>query len=189
MAIPLEQLIAYPAVGQPTPAPAAGTNYNYGAGSPFSFPTSTYGQNMQDPNVAVQQSLEAMLNPNSSYIQQARQRGANFAQQRGGINSSIAAGASERAATEAALPLAQQAIGIQQARERTEAEDWITGQNFKRTIGLMPLQSSMEMLRSVQEYALADPALYSPEVVSGYSNFFEKNMNNILSNYFSNLKL
>ncbi|MEM4546779.1 MAG: hypothetical protein QW328_08485, partial [Nitrososphaerota archaeon] len=45
---------------------------------------------------------------NNPYIQNARQRGVEYAARRGGVNTSIAAGASERAAIEAALPIASQ---------------------------------------------------------------------------------
>lgn len=148
----------------------------------------SYQQNLRDPNEMVQSSLEAMLDPSSSYIRNARQRGAEYAASRGGINSSIAAGASERAAIEAAAPLAQQALAIQGQREQVQAEDWMSQQNFNRSmqgqIAMMPLQNSFSMLNMLQQAAIQDPALYTPEVTSGYSNFFQKNMNDILSNYF-----
>lgn len=150
--------------------------------------TPAYQQNLRDPNELVQSSLEAMLDPSSSYIRNARQRGAEYAASRGGINSSIAAGASERAAIEAAAPLAQQALAIQSQRENTQAENWLSEQNFNRSIqgqlALLPVQSSFNMLNMVQQAAIQDPALYTPEVTSGYSNFFQKNMKDILGNYF-----
>lgn len=140
-------------------------------------------QNLQGPNEMVQSSLEAMLNPSSQYIKNARQRGIEYAATRGGINSSIAAGAAERSAIEAAAPLAQQAAGAQ-------IEDWLSGQNFNRSIqgqiALMPLRNSFDMLSTIQQYALQDPALYTPEVTSGYSNFFQKNMKDIMDTYFQN---
>lgn len=148
----------------------------------------SYQQNLQDPNEMVQSSLEAMLDPSSSYIRNARQRGAEYAASRGGINSSIAAGASERAAIEAAAPLAQQALAIQSQREQVQADDWLSNQNFNRSmqgqIAMMPLQNSFNMLNMVQQAAIQDPALYTPEVTSGYSNFFQKNMKDIMENYF-----
>lgn len=112
---------------------------------------------------------------------------------RGGINSSIAAGASERAAIEAVAPLAQQAAGFDLTREmatrNAELENWLAGQNFNRQltqeISMLPLASSFNMLNAVQNFALQDPALYTPEVVSGYTNFFNRNMNDLLNRYFS----
>lgn len=153
----------------------------------------SYQANLPSGVGMVQSSLEAMLNPNSSYIQNARQRGAEYAASRGGINSSIAAGASERAAIEAAAPLAQQAVAIESTREQVAAEDWLSGQNFNRSLQgqltMMPLTNSFNMLNAVQQYALEDPALYTPEVISGYSNFFQKNMDDIMNTYFSSLNI
>jgi len=52
--------------------------------------------------------LNALLKEDSSYIQSARAKGAEAANSRGLINSSIAAGATEKAAIDAALPIATQ---------------------------------------------------------------------------------
>lgn len=149
-----------------------------------------YGTNLQNPNEMVQEAMGAALDPNSSYIRNARQRGLEVAASRGGINSSIAAGASERAAIEAAAPLAQQSLDIQKNRESIQAQDWITQQNFQRGMMQMFTQgafdSTRSMLDSVMQYSLDDPELYTPDVVSGYSNFFVSNMQNIFSRFFTN---
>lgn len=141
-----------------------------------------------NPNTMVQSSLEAMLNPNSSYIQNARQRGVEYAASRGGLNSSIAAGASERAAIEAAQPLVQSALDIQKTRDVLAGQDWLDTQAFNREfqgqLAMLPVVNSFNMLKSVQDFALQDPALYTPDVVSGYSNFFNQNMNDIMNQYF-----
>ena len=151
-------------------------------------PVQVYGQGLQDPNAVVSGSLETMLNPNSQYIQNARQRGVEQAAVRGGVNSSIAAGASERAALEAAAPLAQQAVNIQQTREGVNADNWAASQNFNRAflgqLGQTSFNSSVGMLEMMQKYAMDDPELYTPEVISGFSNFFQRNMNDILGRYF-----
>jgi hypothetical protein len=136
----------------------------------------------------VTQSLQDILNPNSTYIQNARQRGVEMAATRGGVNSSIAAGASERAAIEAAAPLATAAVNIDVQRQQAVTEDWLNQQNFNRTfqgsLAMLPVQSSFGMLEAIQQYALEDPELYTPDVVSGYSNFFNQNMKNVLDSYF-----
>ena len=154
-------------------------------------PLQTYGTGLQDPNAVVTGSLESMLNPNSQYIQNARQRGVEQAAVRGGVNSSIAAGASERAAVEAAAPLAQQAVNIQQTREGVNADNWAASQNFNRAflgqLGQTSFNSSISMLEMMQRYAMEDPELYTPEVTSGFSNFFQRNMNDILGRYFKGL--
>lgn len=165
----------------------------------------------------VSRSLQQLLNPNSAYIQNARQRGAEQAQARGGINSSIAAGASERAAMEAVQPLVQQAVDVDQqkykllaedylaqqgyraqsaladksgalqmalAQQQANSENWLSEQNFGRAMFGQTFANSMGMLNMVQQYGLEDPELYTPEVLSGYTNFFQQNMNDLLSRYF-----
>lgn len=152
-------------------------------------PANTWNTNLPSGATMVNNSLETLLNPGSSYIQNARRQGLNTAAQRGGINSSIAAGAAERAAVDAAQPLVQQAVGIDQSREEVAANDWLAKQNFGRALTGQKFNSTLNMLQAIQDYSLADPELYTPEVTSGYSNFFQKNMNDILSTFFKGLNL
>lgn len=133
----------------------------------------------------VKGNLESLLAPGSSYIDNARQRGIEYAATRGGVNSSIAAGAAERSAIEAAAPLAQQAIAIDQQNKDYAMQDWLSQQNFGRNLFTQKFGSSLDMLNGINQMALMDPELYTPEVTSGMSNFFQKNMNDILKNYFS----
>lgn len=132
----------------------------------------------------VRGNLESMLAPGSSYIDNARRRGAEQAATRGGINSSIAAGASERAAIEAATPLVQNAIQLDQSKQDAQTQDWLAQQNFGRNLFTQKFGSSLDMLNSINQMSLMDPELYTPEVSSGMSNFFQKNMNDILGTYF-----
>jgi hypothetical protein len=67
-----------------------------------------YTRNVGQNELASNQ-LNTMLDGNGKYIQNARQRGLETAARRGLMNSSIAAGSSERAAIEAASPFAMQA--------------------------------------------------------------------------------
>ena len=60
------------------------------------------------PEQLVQYQLNRILDSNSPLLQSARTRGLQFANQRGLLNSSIAAQASEQAAIDAALQIAQQ---------------------------------------------------------------------------------
>jgi len=131
-------------------------------------------------------SLEQMLAPNSAYIQNARQRGLEQAATRGGINSSIAAGAAERAAIEAAAPLVQQATQLDQTGVNAQYEDWLAQQNFGHSLFAERFSSSLGMLERIQQYGLEDPELYTPEVLSGFNNFFQQNMQDILRRYFNN---
>lgn len=132
----------------------------------------------------VQETLNTFMDPNSDYMKNARQRGVEYAATRGGVNSSIAAGASERSALEAAQPMVQQAVSIDQGREDVAMQDWLSKQNFNRALTGQVFNNSMGMLQAVQNFALNDPALYTPDVVSGYSNFFQKNMDDVLNQYF-----
>lgn len=133
-------------------------------------------------------SLESVLGSNSPYIQNARRRGAEVAATRGGINSSIAAGSSERAAIEAAQPLVQQGVSIDQAnlqqQRDVEYNNWLSEQNFGRALVGQRFNSATDMLAMLQQAALNDPELYTPEVTSGYSNFFSKNFDDIMKRYF-----
>jgi len=176
----------------------------------------------------VQRSIQSFLDPNSAYIRNARQRGVEMAATRGGVNSSIAGGASERAAMEAIQPFVQQAVDVDQqkyqlmaqdylaqkgysaqsaladksnamqaalaqyngglqmslAQQQANSENWLSEQNFGRALFGQTFTNSMGMLNMVQQYGLDDPELYTPEVLSGYTNFFQQNMGDLLNRYF-----
>jgi hypothetical protein len=151
-------------------------------GGPFQMTQAPFAG--RDYNAMIQGSLESFMNPNSQYIKNARQEGAQYAQQRGGINSSIAAGASEKEALGAAVPLAQSAVASQLGQEQAQLSNWMDTQGFNRQMNAMPYQNSMNMLTAVTQMGLQDPQLYSPSVISGFSNFFNQNMNDMLKSYF-----
>ena len=132
--------------------------------------------------------LEQVVGSGSPYIANARRRGMETAATRGGINSSIAAGAAERSALEAAQPLVQQAVQIdhsnQQLGQQAQYDNWLAQQNFGRALYGQQFSSSLDMLNYLQQAAVNDPELYTPEVISGFSNFFQKNTQDILNRYF-----
>ena len=154
-------------------------DYIVGATSGAPMPMNSVNGTQQTLN-----SLDQVLSSGSPYIENARRRGMETAAARGGINSSIAAGASERAALEAAMPLVQQGMQIDSAAQNAQYENWLSQQNFDRALVGQAFNSSASMLQSVQQYALADPELYTPDVVSGYTNFFQDNMDQVLKRYF-----
>jgi hypothetical protein len=86
---------------------------------------------------------------------------------------------------QAAQPLMSEALGIQQQRDQLAGQDWLSSQGFNRQIQgaltMLPITSAYHMLDTVQNYALQNPALYTPDVISGYSNFFNDNMNNVMN--------
>lgn len=140
--------------------------------------------NRQNGTQQAMNSLDQVLSSDSPYIQNARRRGLETAAARGGINSSIAAGASERAAIEGAMPLVQQGLQIDAAAQNVQYDNWLSQQNFGRALVGQSFNNTSDMLRSIQEYALADPEVYTPDAVSGLSNFFDKIMNESLKRYF-----
>lgn len=71
------------------------------------------------PSVNTSDNLNQLLNSDSLHMQQAKQQGMNTAASRGLINSSIAAGASQQAAVNAAAPIAQ-------ADANTALQQWNT---------------------------------------------------------------
>lgn len=158
------------------------------------FNTSVYGNPQPAVTPAasgtsqVLSSLESIVGSNSPYIQNARRRGLETAATRGGINSSIAAGSSERAALDAAQPLVSQAVNIDQQnlqqQRGAEYDNWLSQQNFGRALYGQKFSSSLDMLNYLQQAAVNDPELYTPEVTSGFSNFFQKNMQDIMQRYF-----
>lgn len=180
-----------PAVPTPVSQPATPV-YMQGTPAPqqFNMATPYYASNYNTPidgvdyNQRLSDSLEYFMDPNSAYIQNARQRGLETAAVRGGVNSSIAAGASERAAIEAALPMAQASTGMQAGRDQAKLAEWAAANNFNRELFAQPFTSSMDMLKRFTDASLQDPELYSPSVISGYTNFFNQQMNDMLRRYF-----
>lgn len=132
----------------------------------------------------VMSSLDQVVGANSPYLANARRRGLEVAATRGGINSSIAAGSSERAALDAAMPLVQQGVAIDNQARDVEYNNWLSQQNFGRALFGQKFSNSLGMLNQLQQYALEDPELYTPEITSGFSNFFQQQTNDILQRYF-----
>lgn len=136
----------------------------------------------------VQGNLDAFTSPSSQLIQQARQQGMQYAQQRGGINSSIAAGAAEKSALDQAGNLAGAATAIDQQREAITMDNWLNTQNFNRAMTGQfqqgAFQNSLNMLNMLQQASMDDPELFTPDIVSGMSNFFSMNAGDIFKRYF-----
>ena len=63
---------------------------------------------VSDPTDTVRGQITSLLDEDSAYLERARFRGEEYAASRGLLNTSIAAGAGETSAIEAALPIAQQ---------------------------------------------------------------------------------
>jgi len=68
------------------------------------------------PEETVAGTMKGLLSSGSSYLEAAKTRGTQFAAQRGLLNTTMAAGASEAEAIKSALPIAQQDAGYMQNR-------------------------------------------------------------------------
>jgi hypothetical protein len=155
------------------------------------------------PNELVENRLNGLLSSDSAYIRNARLRGAEYAASRGNINSSIGAGASQRAALEAAMPIAESDAGVyrdanranfeslsqlRQMRTAADLDNWLSSENFTRDfngrLATMSIQSSQDMLTYITQRALEDPAVYTPDVISGFNNFFNLNMKDMFRNFY-----
>lgn len=155
------------------------------------------------PNELVANQLDTLLGSNSPYMQNARQRGLEYANSRGNLNGSMAAGASQRAALEAALPIAQSDADVyrqanagnfeslsqlRQMRVAGDIENWLNSESYNRDfngrLAMLPIQSSIDMLAYLAQRAYEDPAVYTPDVMSGFANFFNGNMFDILNRFY-----
>jgi hypothetical protein len=190
---------------------------------------------MQNANQQVQESISSFENQGSEYMQNAIRRGLETAAARGLGNSSIAAGASQRAALEAIEPFVAQSLDTQRQRETqqfqsqqnqlnqaldlqkqreglafqgeqaqidrdlktklqqdaTYQQDWLNDRNYTRefngALSQIPVKSAYEMQQLITQYALENPEVYTPAVVSGMTNFLQNNMMSMLKQYFPNL--
>lgn len=149
------------------PAPAAYTP------APIAFNTPTEQQNMQQATDNMMQVQNDVLNSDNAYIKNARQMGLEHASNRGLLNSSIAAGASQRAAIEASQPIAQSIYA--RGNAKTDYYDMAR---------LMPLQKALSLVDDFAQRALDQPDVYTPGYVNGMTNFFMSNMQNVMKNFF-----
>lgn len=191
---PTTPLTGTPVVAPPVPAGTpTGTN-GYQNGQSLADYVANAGTNGIPPQQygsgqVISDFMNQFTNSNSAYIQNARRRGTEQAASRGGLNSSISAGAAERSAIEAAQPLVNEAAGLLRSREGYAAQNWINSQQFDRefngTLATLPITSSLNILQSLADAAVSNPEVFTPEIISGLSNFFTGNLQDILSQFFN----
>jgi hypothetical protein len=110
-----------------------------------------------NPNneVTVEQRLNSLLEKDNPFLVASRTRTQQAAQARGLQNSSIAAGAGEKAAIESALPIAQQDAQYYQqkdlAGQQGEIESFLSGQSANQQAGLYNTQGQISSQLSGQE--------------------------------------
>ncbi len=213
----------------PTPDPYAGSSVGGALGVPGSTgpglpgqpaPGQIPGPNGEGgfgPGNIVTDYMSQLLDPNGTYISNARRRGIEQANSRGMLNSNMAAGASQRSAIEAAQPLLDQAMNLHRQREsnafdgeqsalgrdhdftqsalgrnhdftRAQLDDWMKGNQFNRefngALSMMPVNSAFQLNSMIQTYALDNPEVYTPNVISGMTNFFNQNFMQIIRDMF-----
>ena len=195
---------APPMGGNTPPILADGTNPYIQAPPAYQLPGSA-GFN---PATVATNAMNQITDSGGAYMSNARRRGLEFAAARKLGNSSIAAGASERAALEAAAPLFGEAMGLHKDREgrafqgeqaqldrnqqytMAQIDDWKSSRQFNRefngVLSMMPINSAYQLNSQIMNYAMDNPEVYTADVISGMSNFFNQNFQQILSQYFPN---
>jgi hypothetical protein len=73
-------------------------------------------------------------------------------------------------------------------RTAADLDNWLSSENFTRDfngrLATMSIQSSQDMLTYITQRALEDPAVYTPDVISGFNNFFNLNMKDMFRNFY-----
>lgn len=191
----------------PNSAPSMGGNAPV---SQSPFPVASNPQQVYQPNMGagqvVQDYMTELLGENSGYIQSARRSGIEQAANRGLLNSSIAAGNSQRAAIDAAQPILNQITNLHNQREQlaftgeqnqmdrdqqitmARISDWAANNQFNReyngNLSLLPIKNIMDLNAQLTQAAIDNPEIFPPEVVSGLGEFFGTNMLAMLQQWF-----
>ena len=123
-----------------------GTDSNGSGGTDPATPSAPDPLSVPETGDSVISTLNGLLDSNSRYIKLARAAGERQAQERGLLNSSLAAGSSEAAAIAAAAPLASQDASIIAQRNQSRLEGDINQRNATSIQGLQDA-SAMERLK------------------------------------------
>lgn len=197
----------YPNTGATPGAPGGGPPGNplpgVTNGNPYAPPASF------SPGNVVQDNLNNLLNHDGAYMTNARQRGLEVAANRGLLNSSVAAGASQRSALEAAQPILNNIMGLTSQREsqahssseaqrgrqfqaefasmNAQLQDWMSNNEFNRNfngqLAMMPIASAADMWSGLMQLAASDPTVFTPDVLAGYQDFFQTGFDEYISRY------
>lgn len=111
------------------------------------------GQQLPSASQTTMGFMDDLLNKEGSYITNARRRGLEQANSRGMMNSSIAAGASQRSALEAAQPILNQIMGLNNQRE---GQDFQARQNaINQAFGLTQNRENQQFQRDMTGMGMA----------------------------------
>lgn len=195
---------------QPLATPFAGQ-------APYTGPvTSTTGSqtgSLYAPRLDEAAILDSYINQlasrDSALMRNARIVGLEQAAGRGLQNSSIAAGASQRAALDSLVPMAQTAMSTFDQREgrqwtaeqnqldrdqqitMSEVQNWLNHESFMREfnaqLATFPISNTAQLLNMIAEQSITNPEIYTPDVVSGITEFFTTNFLDVLGRYFPSM--
>ena len=71
-----------------------------------------------------------------------------------------------------------------------EVQNWLNNESFMRDfnaqLATMPINNTANLLNFISQQAITNPEIYTPDIVSGMSEFFTTNAMDVLSRYFPN---
>lgn len=71
-----------------------------------------------------------------------------------------------------------------------EVQNWLANEAFTREfnaqLAAMPINNTANLLNFIAQQAITNPEIYTPDIVSGMSEFFTTNAMDVLSRYFPN---
>lgn len=74
--------------------------------------------------------------------------------------------------------------------DEAQVQNWLNSESFTRQfngqLAMLPIGAAADLNRMITQYAMQDPELYTPAVVSGMSEFFNSNMLAIMRQYLPN---
>ena len=163
-------------------------------------------------NFGPAQTVNDMINSfiNGPYAQNAYRRGVEQAAARGLANSSIAGGQAQRAALEAVQPFVSEGMSLLNQREgraltqqesqlqrdfqrmmqgdAVAQQNWLANQAYSRefngNLSMIPIANSMQFMQYLFQAGMNDPEVFTPQVLSGYQNFFQQTMLSMLQQFF-----
>lgn len=85
----------------------------------------------------------------------------------------------------------QNQLNRNQQKDMAQVQNWLDTQAYNRefygTLAMLPIKSATDMSALLQQYAAENPEVYTQDVISGMTNFFSRNMAQILQGYFPDM--
>lgn len=84
----------------------------------------------------------------------------------------------------------QNQLDRDQQLNMAEVQNWLNNESFMRDfnaqLATMPINNTANLLNYISQQAISNPETFTPDVVSGMSEFFTSNSMDVLSRYFPN---